>query len=183
MAPRTDFSFLSDLGLQLAAWEETYVSEAGLDRYRRACAWVTSESAKQVATSITDAIASTIDRPTPWISRAYQYTRALTRGTSDAVSADAFVLDDQSIVLKHLFGDGRNTRLPGDVGLAKEHILVHGKMIKAYYRPRAPPGANGTTAGRPPPGDRSFSLAHGAHDGPWAPHPIPWAPLGTRWTP
>jgi len=57
------------------------------------------------------------------------------------------VLDDQSIVLKHLFGDGWNTRLPGDVGLAKERILVHGEMIKAYHRPRAPPGANGTTSG------------------------------------
>ncbi|MFC6048023.1 hypothetical protein ACFPYM_09270, partial [Methylobacterium hispanicum] len=40
------------------------------------------------------------------------------------VSADAFALDDQSVVLKFLMGDGPRTRLPGDVGLARERILV-----------------------------------------------------------
>lgn len=42
-----------DLGLPLAAWEKTYISEPGLDRYRRPCAWVVSESAKQVASAMT----------------------------------------------------------------------------------------------------------------------------------
>lgn len=75
---------------------------------------------------MSEATTEVIDRPTPWIGRAWQYTRALRRGggSGDTVSADAFALDDQSVVLKFLMGDRPRTRLPGDVGLSRERILV-----------------------------------------------------------
>lgn len=75
MACRTDFSFLSNLGLQLAVAEKFYVLKAGLDHYRRACAWVTPKSEEQVATSMTKDIATTFDRSTQRGSRPYLCTR------------------------------------------------------------------------------------------------------------
>lgn len=47
---------------------------------------------------MTAATAEVIDQPTPWIWRAWQYTRALRRGagSGDTVSTDAFVLNDQA---------------------------------------------------------------------------------------
>lgn len=125
MANSLDMAVLSDLGAQLAAWEDAYVSAVGFERYWRASAWAASEAAKTVATRM-QATAEAIDRPTPWMARAWQYTRAFGPGTGsgDAVSADVFALDDQSIVLKYLMGDGPNVRMPGDVGLARQKILV-----------------------------------------------------------
>lgn len=123
MAQPFDVSVLSDLGAQLAAWEDAYVSAVGFEKYRRASAWAASEAAKTVATRMRSATMEVIDRPTPRIGRAWQYTRALSQG-GDAVSAEAFALDDQSVVLKFLMGDGPRMRLPGDVGLERERILV-----------------------------------------------------------
>ncbi|WP_167350078.1 hypothetical protein [Methylobacterium platani] len=126
MARSLDMAVLSDLGAQLAAWEDAYVSAVGFERYWRASAWTASEAAKTVAVRMRAATMEVIDRPTPWIGRAWQYTSALSRGTrpSDTVSADAFALDDQSVVMKYLRGDGPQVRLPGDVGLSRDRILV-----------------------------------------------------------
>lgn len=123
---RLDLAVLTDLGAQLAAWEEQYVSQAGYEKYRRACAWTVSEAAKGVAGRMAEAMLQVLDRPTPWMLRAWQYTRALKPGGSVPTDpiADVFALDEQSVVLKLLMGDGPNVRMPGDVGLAKDRILV-----------------------------------------------------------
>lgn len=55
----------------------------------------------------------------------WQYRRSLAKGRSAGiVEAEAYVRDDQSAVLKYAMGDARNTRLPGDVGLAQDRILL-----------------------------------------------------------
>lgn len=48
----------------------------------------------------------TFDNPTPWMRRAFGYTRAINR-TGDAVEASLFTKPEQSIVLKYGMGDGR----------------------------------------------------------------------------
>lgn len=96
MANSYDMAVLSDPGAQLAAWEDAYVSAVGFERYWRASAWAASEAAKTVAVRMKAATGEVIDRPTPWMARAWQYTRALRRGagSGDTVSADVYVLDD-----------------------------------------------------------------------------------------
>jgi hypothetical protein len=42
----------------------------------------------------------------------------------DGVWASVEVLPKQSVYLKYLFGVQDNTRLPGDVGLAQDKILI-----------------------------------------------------------
>ena len=41
-----------------------------------------------------------------------------------------------------------------------------------------PPGPPASPKERPPPGGRPFSLAHGAHDGPWGAIPHPMGTMG-----
>jgi hypothetical protein len=72
-----DLSALSDLSDQLQSWEDQFVSEASYRQYQRACAWVVDETAKQVSTTMTKILPVVIDRPTPWISKAFGYTRSL----------------------------------------------------------------------------------------------------------
>ena len=117
----TDFT--SDLHDQVGAWMEAFISDSSLDRYRRACAWTASEVAKAACRGATEAIDTAFDNPTPWMRRAFGYTRALNR-SGDAVQADLFTKPDQSIVMKYGLGDGRQTRRPGDVGLARDRIYV-----------------------------------------------------------
>lgn len=108
---------------QVAAWQEVFLGEANLDRFRRAAAWTMSEVAKGAAGGAKDAVEDTFENPTPWMRGAFGYKRALTR-TGDEISAELFVKPSQSVVLKYAMGDGVQTRRPGDVGLAKERILV-----------------------------------------------------------
>lgn len=82
-----------------------------------------SETAKAASVGVTEAIEDAFDNPTPWMMRAMGYTRALTK-TGDLVQAELFVKPSQSIVLKYSMGSGPQVRRPGDVGLAKDRILV-----------------------------------------------------------
>ncbi len=68
---------------------------------------------------------SELDHPTPWTKSAL-IVRAgkLSVERLADVSASVAVKDNQSIVLKHLFGDGPQQREPGDVGLSEEHVLT-----------------------------------------------------------
>ncbi|GJD87261.1 hypothetical protein BHAOGJBA_0761 [Methylobacterium hispanicum] len=78
---------LSDLGSQPAVWEDSYVSAAGFEKYKRALAWAASEAGKNVATRMKEATAEVIDRPMPWIWRAWRYTRALSQDGDRALGA------------------------------------------------------------------------------------------------
>ena len=108
---------------QVAAWQEAFLGEANLDRFRRAAAWTMSEVAKGAAGGAKDAVEDAFENPTPWMRSAFGYKRALTR-SGDEISAELFVKPSQSVVLKYAMGAGVQTRRPGDVGLARERILV-----------------------------------------------------------
>lgn len=82
-----------------------------------------SETAKAAKIGATDALDDAFQNPTPWMRRAFTYKRALSR-TGDIVEAEVSVLPSQSIVMKYAMGSGPQTRRPGDVGLAKDRILV-----------------------------------------------------------
>lgn len=67
------------------------------------------------------------------------------------VEAEAYVRDDQSTVLKYAMGDRRNVRLPGDVGLAQDRILLpHWKNLALTQgiRPNASHDLPGATMAR-----------------------------------
>ncbi|SFM09490.1 hypothetical protein [Methylorubrum salsuginis] len=108
---------------QVAAWQQAFLGEANLDRFRRAAAWTMSEVAKGAASGAKDAVEDAFENPTPWMRGVFGYKRALTR-SGDDVSAELFVKPSQSIVLKYALGDDPQIRRPGDVGLAREKILV-----------------------------------------------------------
>ncbi|GJD97464.1 hypothetical protein [Methylobacterium iners] len=123
--------FTSDIFDQVAAWQDAFISESSLDRYRRACAWTASEVAKAASKGATSAIDEAFENPTPWMRRAFGYTRALNR-RGDAVEASLYTRSDQSIVMKYAMGDNPNVRRPGDVGLASGKIYVpHWKNLQA----------------------------------------------------
>lgn len=127
MASPFDISVVTDLSDVLGSWEEQYVSDVGFKKYVRAISWAMDETAKSVAVRMREVLPQVLDNPTPWTRRAFQYTRSLGKGRqpgSDGPSSSVFVMDDQSVVLKFLMGQGTNTRLPGDVGLARDHILL-----------------------------------------------------------
>ncbi|OHV17588.1 hypothetical protein BK022_04710 [Methylorubrum extorquens] len=56
---------VSDICDQVGAWQRAFLSEASLDRYRRACAWSMSEVAKAAAAGGTDAIDAAFENPNP----------------------------------------------------------------------------------------------------------------------
>jgi hypothetical protein len=114
---------VSDICDQVAAWEAAFLSEASLDRFRRASAWAMSETAKAAKEGATDALSDAFQNPTPWMRRAFTYRRALSR-TGDIIEAEVSVQPSQSIVMKYAMGAGAQVRRPGDVGLAKDRILV-----------------------------------------------------------
>lgn len=88
---------------QVAAWQDAFLGEANLDRFRRAAAWTMSEVAKGAASGAKDALEDAFEKPTPWMRGAFGYKRALTR-SGDDVSAETFVKPSQSIVLKYALG-------------------------------------------------------------------------------
>ncbi|MFY9293868.1 MAG: hypothetical protein WAP03_24710 [Methylorubrum rhodinum] len=116
-------NIISDICDVTGAWSEAFLSEVSLKRYRRACAWAMSEAAKWGAEGATDAVATTFSNPTPWMMRAFKYTRALDRA-GNKIEASVSVLPSQSIVMKYAMGEGPQVRRPGDVGLARDRILV-----------------------------------------------------------
>lgn len=63
---------VTDIADCLIAWQERYVSEASMKRYKRACAWTMDETAKRVATRMPAVMDRVLDRPTPWMKRAFQ---------------------------------------------------------------------------------------------------------------
>ncbi|WP_331295489.1 hypothetical protein [Methylobacterium hispanicum] len=155
MAPRRPSfgSLVQDLTRALAAWEDQYVSEVSYRKYARACAWVVDQSAKAVAVDMRGATDSHFRDPTPWMRNAWQYRRTLGKGRTvyDEVQAEAYVLDDQSSVLKYSMGDQRNTRYPGDVGLAQDRILVpnwRNLTLTQGIRPNASHDLPGATMAR-----------------------------------
>lgn len=125
-APPTYARFVQDLTRAIRSWEEQYVSETSYRKFERAAAWTVDQSAKAVSVHMRDATGDVFKDATPWMLKAWQYRRSLGKGRSlrDGVEAEAYVADDQSVVMKYAMGDSRNTRLPGDVGLAQDRILV-----------------------------------------------------------
>lgn len=118
-------SFIQDLTDACRAWEEQYVSEASYAQFRRACAWVVDESVKNVTRDMREATGEVFRDPTPWMVQGWQYRRSLAKGRDvGIVEAEAYVRDEQSTVLKYAMGDRRSVRLPGDVGLAQDRILL-----------------------------------------------------------
>lgn len=95
-------------------------------KFERAAAWTVDQSAKAVSLAMRDATDDMFKTATPWMLKAWQYRRSpgKSRSLRDGVEAEAYVANDQSVVMKYAMGDGRNTRLPGDVGLAQDRILV-----------------------------------------------------------
>lgn len=114
---------LSDICDALGQWQERYISEVGLDKFRRAAAWAMSETVKASSIGVTAAIGRTFQNPTPWMMKAMGYTRALAKGR-DEVEAELYVRPSQSIVMKYAMGAGPQVRRPGDVGLARDRIYV-----------------------------------------------------------
>lgn len=115
----------SDIDDVLGSYMDAFLSETSLDRYRRACAWVTDETVKTLSKGANSGLDRVLDDPTPWMRKAYQYRRSLAKNRkAGVVQAEVYVAEKQSAVLKYHLGEGENVRLPGDVGLAGEHILV-----------------------------------------------------------
>lgn len=114
---------MTDVCDQVSAWQRAFLSEGTLDRYRRACAWTMSEVAKGACKDVNAAVDVAFQDPTPWMRRAFDYTRALSKNR-DEVEADLFVLPSQSIVMKYGMESGPQIRRPGDVGLGKDPIYV-----------------------------------------------------------
>ncbi|APX86019.1 hypothetical protein BV511_15710 [Methylorubrum extorquens] len=54
----------SDLDDVLGSYMDAFLSEASLDRYRRACAWVTDESVKDLAKAGIAGLDRVMDQPT-----------------------------------------------------------------------------------------------------------------------
>lgn len=116
-------SVVADICDQVAAFQEAFLSQASLDRFRRASAWAMSETAKAAKEGATEALEDAFQNPTPWMRRAFTYKRALGRKGA-IVEAEVSVQPSQSIVMKYAMGAGPQVRRPGDVGLAKDRILV-----------------------------------------------------------
>ncbi|WP_342163155.1 hypothetical protein [Methylobacterium sp. SD21] len=154
MAPRRPSfgSFVTDLSAAIAAWEEQYVSEASYAQYRRASAWVVDQSVKAVTMDMRGATNTQFRDPTPWMVDGWQYRRSLAKGrAAGIVEAEAYVRDDQSTVLKYAMGDQRNVRLPGDVGLAQDRILLphwRNLLLTQGIRPNASHDLPGSTMAR-----------------------------------
>lgn len=122
----------SDVGPLIEEWRDRFVSTVGIAKYRRAAGWAMDETAKAAVVNIRQQFHKTLKRNTPWTQSAIKYTRSGVVGLNqiernqagDGVWASVEVMPKQSVYLKYLFGVQDNTRLPGDVGLAQDHILI-----------------------------------------------------------
>ncbi|GAN46004.1 hypothetical protein ABID82_001696 [Methylobacterium sp. PvP062] len=129
-----------DLGEAIDRWRDEFVRTVGMTdpnrgmaKYRRAAGWAVDEVARQAVLNIRYRFHSTMKRRSPWTESAVAYKRlskaelnALERGerSPEDVYAHFFVKAKQSVYLKYLFGMEPNIRLPGDVGLARNRILI-----------------------------------------------------------
>lgn len=120
------FSINEDLRDRLATWSRPFSEETTFRRYERACAYLRDKTAKRPAGRMNEAFEDVVYHPTPWMKRAWAYGRGFSkqRTRPGEVSADTNVLDDQSVVMKLLVGDGPNVRRPDDVELANDRILL-----------------------------------------------------------
>ncbi len=149
--PGFDVKTLSDLSDQLKAWEAAFIGPSTHKRFERAATWTVDEIVKGIAVGMREAMGEALDNPTPWTARAFQYTRSLGKAKTlaDGVASDVYALPDQSIVLKYLMGEtGENERLPGDVGPARDKILIpnfknlaHARGVRANSYGNLPSGA------------------------------------------
>ncbi|MBE7201611.1 MAG: hypothetical protein INR70_27935 [Parafilimonas terrae] len=117
----------------MLAWRDKFANSVGMAKYRRAAGFAVDEVAKAAVLNIRRQFSTHLKRQTPWTKSAVVYKRlskadlnGLERGERHAedVYAQVYVKPNQSVYLKYLFGLGDNTRLPGDVGLARDHILI-----------------------------------------------------------
>ena len=73
-------------------------------------------------------VSKALDKPTAWSTRAFVAVKGnlgAARGQSlDKLWSAIHVKKQQSTVFKYLFGEGRNARRPGDVGMASKSILL-----------------------------------------------------------
>ncbi len=122
----------ADVAGPIAAWRDRFVSTVGEAKYRRAAGWAVDEVAKHAVVGIRAQFHKHLKRNTPWTQSAIKYKRssaaglnAIEAGTNvDGLFSAVYVMPRQSTYLKYLFGVQDNTRLPGDVGLAQDKILI-----------------------------------------------------------
>lgn len=125
-------SIAADVASQIKDWRLRFVSTVGEAKYRRAAGWAVDEVAKHAVLGIRKQFHKHRKSNTPWTESAIKYKRssaaglnAIKAGTNDAgLFSAVYVMPKQSTYLKYLFGVQDNTRLPGDVGLAQDKILI-----------------------------------------------------------
>jgi hypothetical protein len=130
MATEHDVLQFKDLAAQIEAWKDRFVSDVGIAKNRRAAAWAMDETAKHAAIGIRSQFDKRLKSEVPQTKQAVAYRRsgkaslnAIEAGEREIFSS-VYVMPKQSAYFKYLFGIGDNIRLPGDLGLAQEHILM-----------------------------------------------------------
>lgn len=129
-----------DLAESIERWRDQFIAAVGMTdhsrgmaKYRRAAGWAVDEVAKQAVQNVRYRFHKTLKRRSPWTESAVAYKRlskselnALERGerNTEDVYAQVYVKPKQSAYLKYLFGIGENLRVPGDVGMAQNRILI-----------------------------------------------------------
>jgi hypothetical protein len=122
----------ADVAGPIMDWRGRFVSTMGEAKYRRAAGWAVDEVAKHAVVGIRQQFHKHLKRNTPWTQSAIKYKRssaaglnAIEAGTNSAgLFSAVYVMPKQSTYLKYLFGLQDNTRLPGDVGMAQDQILI-----------------------------------------------------------
>jgi hypothetical protein len=122
--------------------------EIGSTRIPRALQFALNGVALDAAKKAPAAIDRTLDRPTPWSMRAFFAEKGKLGAASgkslDQISSAIRVKDQQSVVFKYLLGgegeeNGKRTRRPGDVGLARKAIYlpIWSNLKKLGIKPNA----------------------------------------------
>lgn len=131
MSERFRIRLAADVMPAIEAWRGRFVSSVGEAKYRRAAGWAIDETAKHAVVGIRQQFDKHLRRKSPWTQSAIKYQRssagglnAIEQGKTDGLFSAVYVMPKQSVYLKYLFGMQDNTRLPGDVGLAQNHILI-----------------------------------------------------------
>ena len=132
MSTTNRVSIAADVAGQIMDWRLKFVSTVGEAKYRRAAGWAVDEVAKHAVLGIRQQFHKHLKSNTPWTESAIKYKRssaaglnAIEAGTNvDGLFSAVYVMPRQSTYLKYLFGVQDNTRLPGDVGLAQDKILI-----------------------------------------------------------
>lgn len=122
----------ADVAGPIMDWRARFVSTVGEAKYRRAAGWAVDEVAKHAVLGIRRQFHKHLKSNTPWTESAIKYKRSsaaglntVEAGTNDAgLFSAVYVMPRQSTYPKYLFGVQDNTRLPGDVSLAQDKILI-----------------------------------------------------------